>query len=346
MKEKKNGGFSEFIVGAFMLAVAALLAYFTIVISGVDVLKGREKVMVKIAFSSAGGLKSHDSVMYRGTKVGGVEDIIVTPSNVLVVAEIDNNVTLRSSYRVKVANLSMLGGNYLVLEEGAGEIIDMYGCVLKGDDPSDWMRDVSEIAKNLRDITSSGELKTIITNLESASVSIKRVLDRVERGEGTVGKLLSEDETVYTGLKSAVTDISAVAKRVNNGEGTIGKLLSTNDTVYIHLQNTIAKASAIADRLSNEKLLDDLDSGVSAFKTACESMDMTETVKSANGLLEKLNAVAEKLKSGEGTIGKLVNNDDLYQEVDGLVKDVRQVIDNFRDTTPITTFGSLIMGGL
>src|SRR5574344_2156000 len=30
----------------------------------------------------------------------------------------------------------------------------------------------------------------------------------------------------------------------------------------------------------------------------------------------------------------------------GLIKDVRQVVDNYRDTTPISTFGSLILGGL
>ena len=66
----------------------------------------------------------------------------------------------------------------------------------------------------------------------------------------------------------------------------------------------------------------------------------------ANKLLESLNAVSEKLARGEGTLGKLVNEDTLYQEVQGLTKDVRQVLDNFRDTTPISTFGSLIMGGL
>jgi hypothetical protein len=36
----------------------------------------------------------------------------------------------------------------------------------------------------------------------------------------------------------------------------------------------------------------------------------------------------------------------MYDEVQGAIKDVRQVLDNYRDTTPISTFGSLIMGGL
>ena len=54
----------------------------------------------------------------------------------------------------------------------------------------------------------------------------------------------------------------------------------------------------------------------------------------------------EKLKNGEGTLGKLTTESAMYDELQGLIKDVRQVLDNYRDTTPISTFGSLIMGGL
>ena len=40
MKRKRSEVFAETIVGVFMTAVLALLAYFTIVISGVDILVG------------------------------------------------------------------------------------------------------------------------------------------------------------------------------------------------------------------------------------------------------------------------------------------------------------------
>ena len=80
MAKRGSDLFSEAVVGIFMLAVLALLAYFTIVISGVDVMKGRETASFDVVFDSVGGLKEHDNVMYRGTKVGRVEEILVTPS--------------------------------------------------------------------------------------------------------------------------------------------------------------------------------------------------------------------------------------------------------------------------
>ena len=358
MSAKRKDAFSEAVVGVFMLAVLSLLVYFTIVISGVDVLQGRRKVEARVAFTDVGGLKDHDSVMYRGTKVGAVERIELTPSNLVVVAEIDNSVVLRESCRIAVCNLSMLGGNYLLLEEGAGEALPLETTLFEGEKPTDWMQDVSKIAKNLNEFTSGGELKSIVTNLDAASEKIRLIAERVERGEGMAGKLLSSDETVYNDIKDTVTDVKAIVARLKNGEGSLGKLLSSDAKMYDDLAATLENANAISASLREGKglagrlLKDDdpiysnLDAALASFRKACDSLDAKATIESANKLLENLNVTAERLKNGEGSVGKLLADDELYREVQGLTKDVRQVLDNFRDTTPISTFGSLIMGGL
>ena len=59
-----------------------------------------------------------------------------------------------------------------------------------------------------------------------------------------------------------------------------------------------------------------------------------------------LASVASRLEKGEGTLGKLSADAKLYDEVTARVKDIRQVVDNYRDTTPISSFGSLIGGAL
>jgi hypothetical protein len=74
--------------------------------------------------------------------------------------------------------------------------------------------------------------------------------------------------------------------------------------------------------------------------------DVAEIMDGAKDLVANLTEVSEKLKNGEGMLGKLTTDAAMYDELQGLIKDVRQVLDNYRDTTPISTFGSLIMGGL
>ena len=58
MSRKNSDVFSEVVVGIFMVAVIALLGYFTILISGVDMVFGRQRAQVTIAFKAGEGLAS------------------------------------------------------------------------------------------------------------------------------------------------------------------------------------------------------------------------------------------------------------------------------------------------
>ena len=341
----KGDRFAEAVVGVFMVVVIALLAYFTIVISGVDVLAGRSRMKVRIAFSEVGGLKTHDNVMYRGTKVGTVESVKVQPTNLVVTVDVDREVVLRERYRIAVCNQSLLGGNYLLLEEGEGEKIALDEGTLNGETPTDWMRDVQEIARNFKEISGMSGLKGIVTNTAAATEKFNGIVDktdafvdtaneliaRVQKGEGTLGKLLSKEDTAYENIRRTMANAAEISERIKNGEGVVGRLLSKDDRLY-----------------------EDLKAGVASFRKACEGFnledmkgDAKDVVASARQLLGSLNEVVDRVKRGEGTLGKLTAADDkMYDEVNGLIRDVRQVIDNYRDTTPISTFTSLATGAL
>ena len=388
---RKNGDvFSEVVVGIFMVAVIALLGYFTIVISGVDVMFGRKRATATIAFKDVGGLKERDNVIYRGMKVGTVDKITLGASNILVQASVDDDVVLRKSYRVSVAALSLLGGNYLLLEEGTGEPLALATTVFHGEPPVDWMRDLGAIARNLNDLTSDGNVRSIVTNFEATAANLNAIVARVERGEGTVGKLLSTNETLYADLsgtlssaKVAATNIAAISMRVERGEGTIGKLLSTNDTIHADIRSALASAREALDTVksaarnidtiaarvergegtvgqllsTNEVVYADLKASLANIRKVTDDLKGGQGLagrlvydkklgEDASQLLENLNGVSERLAKGSGTLGKLMTDQELYNEVNALIKDVRQIVDNYRDTTPVSTFGSLIMGGL
>ena len=425
MSRKNRDVFSEIIVGIFMVAVLALLAYFTIVISGVDLLIGRAKTTGTFVFRDVGGLKERDSVMYRGMKVGAVERIELGASNITVRVKVDSDVTMRETGKASVSALSLLGGNYLLLEEGTGKPLPLEKTVFRGEPPVDWMRDLGAIASNLSDLTSDGSIKSIITNIEETAKNLNLIVSRVERGSGTVGKLLSSDETLYgdltntvlraqqmfdsaatiaarlekgegtlgkllssdetpygdltnavSSIKETFNNTAAISARLEKGEGTLGKLLSKDETAYGDLTNavfsikeTFAHAATVAERLEkgegtlgrllakDDALWGDLTNTVANIRVASEKlkkgegllgkiMEDKELADNATKLMENLRAVSEKLAKGEGTLGKLTTDQEMYDEVNGLIKDVRQIVDNYRDTTPISTFGSLIMGGL
>lgn len=388
---KKNSDvFSEVVVGVFMVAVLALLVYFTVVISGVDVLFGREKALARIAFTDVGGLKERDNVVYRGMKVGIVEKIELAPTNVMVTVLVDRDVVLRETCQASVSALSLLGGNYLLLEEGAGAVQPLATTVFRGDPPIDWVRDLGKIAGSLNEVLNDGSFRSIVSNFEATAENVNKIVARVERGEGTAGRLLSRDDTVYQDLRAAVAGAkravgdaektfdgarktfdhaAAVAERLDRGEGTLGRLLSKDDAVYADLKQTLANAAAISARIErgegtlgrltakDDALWGDLTNAVANVRAA------TAKLKSGEGLLGRvfndaaladdaaklvanLRTVSERLEKGEGTLGRLMTERELYDEVNAAIKDVRQIIDNYRDTTPITTFGALATGAL
>ena len=388
---KKNSDvFSEVVVGVFMVAVLALLVYFTVVISGVDVLFGREKALARIAFTDVGGLKERDNVVYRGMKVGIVEKIELAPTNVMVTVLVDRDVVLRETCQASVSALSLLGGNYLLLEEGAGAVQPLATTVFRGDPPIDWVRDLGKIAGSLNEVLNDGSFRSIVSNFEATAENVNKIVARVERGEGTAGRLHSRDDTVYQDLREAVAGAkravgdaektfdgarktfdhaAAVAERLDRGEGTLGRLLSKDDAVYADLKQTLANAAAISARIErgegtlgrltakDDALWGDLTNAVANVRAA------TAKLKSGEGLLGRafndaaladdaaklvanLRTVSERLEKGEGTLGRLMMERELYDEVNAAIKDVRQIIDNYRDTTPITTFGALATGAL
>lgn len=388
---KKNSDvFSEVVVGVFMVAVLALLVYFTVIISGVDVLFGREKALARIAFTDVGGLKERDNVVYRGMKVGIVEKIELAPTNVMVTVLVDRDVVLRETCQASVSALSLLGGNYLLLEEGAGAVQPLAATVFRGDPPIDWVRDLGKIAGSLNEVLNDGSFRSIVSNFEATAENVNKIVARVERGEGTAGRLLSRDDTVYQDLREAVAGAkravgdaektfdgarktfdhaAAVAERLDRGEGTLGRLLSKDDAVYADLKQTLANAAAISARIErgegtlgrltakDDALWGDLTNAVANVRAA------TAKLKSGEGLLGRafndaaladdaaklvanLRTVSERLEKGEGTLGRLMTERELYDEVNAAIKDVRQIIDNYRDTTPITTFGALATGAL
>jgi phospholipid/cholesterol/gamma-HCH transport system substrate-binding protein len=118
------------------------------------------------------------------------------------------------------------------------------------------------------------------------------------------------------------------------GEGVAGRLLRPDDALWGDVTNTVANLRVATDRLRAGKGL------------LGRMMEDRELADNAAGLVADLKTVAGRLARGEGTLGKMTAESELYDEINALVKDIRQIVDNYRDTTPITTFGSLVTGGL
>lgn len=353
----------EFIVGSFIASVVIVLILFTIVISG-----GRFNVRrhtLEARFNEVMGLRRHDNVLVRGMPVGSVKSLELMPDHVRVELLLDAPLELREGYRLRVEPASMLGGSHLVIEQGDGEPL-AEGEPIWGDPPRDLIADVSNLAQSVREsLVEGGTLE----NIRSASADLASVVARVERGEGLVGRLLSDDDQLYQDLSGTVANLRMTTERLNAGEGLLGRLLSADDGFYEDLRETVAVTRRLADRIErgegtvgrllgpDDTLYENLNATVASLRTVADRLDRGE---GALGKLlgpdetlyqeilttaQNLSAITTRLETGEGTLGKLLSADDqLYRDLRGLVENAREAFDDLRETTPLVTFSSIMFG--
>lgn len=283
----------EVTVGAFMFMILLALGFFTIVLSRENVFS--KSYSMTVLFQDVRGLREGDNVFVRGVDVGKIKTLTVEPAGVRVKVTLDQEVLLHEDYSIEILPSSVLGGRFLNINVGSPEKpVVAADTVFAGEMPTDLIDEATRAVKMVREALDEGG---VVENLKASMAQIKEITTKLNEGEGTIGKLLT-DKKVYDDITEITTNLKEVSQRLGDGKGTLGKLLSEDDTLYNDLS---AAASSIRE-------------------------------------------ITDQISSGEGTLGKLAKDDELYEEAKLLLNELRATIDDFRETTPITTFTSIFFG--
>ena len=367
-ENKGNGDtMREVTVGFFVLAVFAGLFMFTVLLNGAALFRRGGNCEMDVQFERVGGLRRHDTVLVRGMPVGQVERLELEENGVKVHLKLTRRITLRETYEIRPESSSLLGGMQLVILEGTGEPLPL-DTHFQGQSPENVMDNINGAVTDIRKALNEGG---VLTNLESTVADLSELTRRLRNGEGTLGKLFSTNDTVYADLQATIANIRSISDRLENGEGSLGKLLSSDSTVYDDLQATMADIRSIANRLekgegslgkllsSDSTVYDDLQATIANLKTISERLEKGEgtlgkLLSSDDSLyadlhdtVSNIKLITERLEKGEGALGQLMRDDgELTQELDGLLKDGRDLLDDLRETSPVSTFSTIFFGAL
>ena len=371
MANKSQSILPEVITGLFVVAVVALLAFFTIIISGVDWLHGKHTVLRQARFEHVGSLRVQDPVHVRGMKVGSVQSLSLGDGCVWVNFRVNADVPLRADATVTVGQTSLLGGSCLVLEPGSTSAEPLpESAPIGGKPPIDIMDNLGELVAELREAVDPEDLRTSLANIRTISADLADLSGRARRGEGLIGRLFDPKDTTYDDIQATVANLRTLSGDLRDGKGLLGKLLREEDTTYADLQSILANLRDVSDGLREGKgllgkLLREEDTAYADLQASLANIrEITAKLNNPQSGLGRLltadspligdleataanlKSVTAKLDSGEGTLGRLVNDQAIADEVEAAIRDVRQIIDNMRDTAPITTFSSLFFSGM
>lgn len=235
----------EVTVGAFMFMILLALGFFTIVLSRENVF--RKNYSMVVVFQDVRGLREGDNVFVRGVDVGKIKTLEIEPSGVRVRVTLDQDVVLYEDYSVEILPSSVLGGRFLNINVGSVEKpVVPAGTVLRGKMPADLIDEATRAAKLIREALEEGG---IIENLKTSMAQIKEITTKLNEGEGTIGKLLT-DRKVYDDISEITANLKDVSQRLGEGKGTLGKLLSEDDTLYNDLSAAAASIREITDQIA------------------------------------------------------------------------------------------------
>jgi phospholipid/cholesterol/gamma-HCH transport system substrate-binding protein len=123
------------------------------------------------------------------------------------------------------------------------------------------------------------------------------------------------------------------------------------------LDNTISNLESFSKSLN--PLLDKASSGLDKMQSTLSSLEeVSQNVKEGKGTLGKLmtdetlyndlkqsasefKLFAERMNRGEGTLGKLLTDDKLYTEAEKTLKKVQKAMEGIEEQTPISILGTL-----
>jgi phospholipid/cholesterol/gamma-HCH transport system substrate-binding protein len=324
---------TELIVGAFMFLILLVIGYFTIILSRENIF--RRTYPFDVTFSNVMGLRRGDNVVIRGMIVGKIKELELADSGVRVVCTLDLPVALKKDYRVSITPTSILGGRMLEINAGSSAELLPKDREVRGTDPYDLLAEATEAIHEIRSALSDGK---ILENLEATMAEVRQISEKLNRGEGTLGKLFADD-TVYRDLQSilqdgrdAVAQLKDITAKVGRGEGTLGKLL-TDEGLYTNLQAVAVNIREISQRLADGQ------------GTLGKLLSTDDTVyKDLAATVASLKDITTRIERGEGSLGKIVRDDALYTEIKQTVEEARAAVDDFRETAPITTFTSIFFG--
>jgi len=112
----------ELIVGIFMIAGIACLAWLSIRLGSFEVFSfGRYRL--KAVFSQIGGLKTGSRVVIAGVEIGRVESIRLEDYEALVTLAINRGVEIQDDAIASVKTRGLIGEKFVEISPGASDVV-------------------------------------------------------------------------------------------------------------------------------------------------------------------------------------------------------------------------------
>lgn len=243
------------------------------------------------------GLQTGTNVTVNGLSVGKVSsiDFLLNTNKILVKFTVRNDLNFSKNSIAEIYEAGLIGGKSIAIIP----VLDGEKPLISGDTL------VSRTKPGLTDVVGSEiaplqkKLEQVLINADTLISSLNTVLD----------------DQAQQGLNKALSEVSLTVSNLNAISSSISKILVSQDSNINQTINNLSQASANINQISDSINKTDLKGLVNKFENTVTS----------------LNSILKSIESGEGTIGKLMKDEDLYNNLEASTKEVELLLKDLKE---------------
>ena len=320
-------------VGVLILVSLGILTAFILVMGGLNFEK---TYSLYIDFDNPGGLQTGAPVRIAGVKVGKVSELRFmggtidpkTNRRTLVRAKISVEDRVRTSVHddadFYVTTQGVLGEQYLAIEPGTpGKPVLAENAIVKGIDPPRldlFLAKAFELLdttvtgiKNNRELISdiavntAGLLRGLNTVVTDNRERINRTMANLEALSAEANTLTHAARTRYVDNPKIIHTIDNIERISTDLQRDTGPMLKDAREAAANLNRVAATVGDAAEQAKLKKAID----------------DMAQLAARANSTAADAQSIVAHIKKGDGTIGALVMDEQVYDDLQEMVRDLK-----------------------
>jgi phospholipid/cholesterol/gamma-HCH transport system substrate-binding protein len=280
---------NEIKIGIFGVATLVILFFGYNFLKSSDLFSSSQRFY--IFYKNVDGLGVANEVQLNGFKVGKVVSLKILPqrnNQIMAVVDIDKNIQVFKNSVFKI-NSVPLSTTVIKLETINGSTLAIDGDTLMGESNSSILNQFTEQMEPIKQkaVAVAGTIDSILTQLRS-------MLDN--GGKTGLQNSLADIQTMIHNLRQTTEKVNGL---MTSESERLDNILKNVDAITTNLKNN---NTSITHALANiDKITDDV-----------AKSNLKQTIENTNATIADLSTVLNKIKSGNGSLGMLVNDDKLY----------------------------------
>ncbi|MEX0944050.1 MAG: MlaD family protein [Balneolaceae bacterium] len=256
----------------------------------------RASMQISATFDRADGISSGNLVYIKGVRVGSVNRITLLPTGTVRISlRIDTDLPIPIDSEARLTSLGIVEGKSIVIELGSSTDYVQNGDEIRGLYAETMMEVLGQKGEEMGDDVSNtiGELNTFLKQLNET-------LDDETR--------TTLDETL-SGARDAVGKISTI---LENKQDELDNAIDSGSRMLAQLDTLVTDSRPRVDSLM-----------ISIEESLAELESVRIELESATS---NLNEILEKINRGDGTLGKLINDPSMYENLDSLTIELNTLV--------------------